>query len=192
MEKVQGNGLRPAIFLDRDGVIIENRANYVRTWKDVVFYEQALEALRRLRDTPYAVVIVTNQSAVGRGILTREQADEINRKVVAHIRSAGGRIDAAYLCPHAPDAGCACRKPHPGMLLQAAKELSLDLTHSWMVGDALTDIQAGQAAGVGHTVLVRTGRGRAQLPLVQAAVSPPTLIVDNLLAVLSHVSPQAR
>ncbi|RMF47692.1 MAG: D-glycero-beta-D-manno-heptose 1,7-bisphosphate 7-phosphatase [Anaerolineae bacterium] len=192
MEKVQGNGLRPAIFLDRDGVIIENRANYVRTWKDVVFYEQALEALRRLRDTPYAVVIVTNQSAVGRGILTREQADEINRKVVAHIRSAGGRIDAAYLCPHAPDAGCACRKPHPGMLLQAAKELSLDLTHSWMVGDALTDIQAGQAAGVGHTVLVRTGRGRAQLPLVQAAVSPPTLIVDNLLAVLSHVSSQTR
>ncbi len=178
---------RPAIFLDRDGVVIENRANYVRAWSDVTFYARALEALRRLKNTPYALVIVTNQSAVGRGILTLAQAEEINRQVVAHIRAAGGRIDAAYLCPHAPDVGCICRKPQPGMLLRAARDLYLDLPRSWMVGDALTDIQAGQAAGVGHTALVRTGRGMRQLSLLHAAHLPPSLVVDDLLALLPHL-----
>ncbi|GAB4532455.1 MAG: D-glycero-beta-D-manno-heptose 1,7-bisphosphate 7-phosphatase [Anaerolineales bacterium] len=187
MENAEGNGLRPAIFLDRDGVIIENRASYVRTWEDVVFYERALEALRHLRNSPYALVIVTNQSAVGRGILTLAQAEDINHKVVAHIRAAGGRVDAAYLCPHAPDEGCACRKPQPGMLLQAARDLCLDLSRSWMVGDALTDIQAGHAAGVAHIVLVRTGRGDTQRRLPQAQTLDGYLLVDDLLALLPHL-----
>lgn len=179
--------LRPALFLDRDGVIIENRANYVRSWADVTFYEQALEALRRLRDTPYVIVIVTNQSAVGRGILTLTQTEAINQGVVAHIRAQGGRVDAAYLCPHAPDEGCACRKPQPGMLRQAAADLHLDLTRSWMVGDALTDIQAGQAAPVGHTALVRTGRGEAQLLLCQKAGLSGYLVAEDLLHLLPYL-----
>jgi len=174
-----------AIFLDRDGVIIENRARYVRSWEDVVFYPRALEALRRLAALPYAVVIVTNQSAVGRGIISRVQAEAINARVVAHIRTQGGRVDAAYLCPHAPQDGCSCRKPQPGLLLQAARDLHLDLARSWMVGDALTDIQAGQAAGVAQTVLVRSGRGAAQLALPQAARLPAFLVAEDLLAMLA-------
>ncbi len=186
-ERQAGNAasLRAAVFLDRDGVIIENRAHYVRSWSDVRFFPRALEALRRLAALPYAVVIVTNQSAVGRGIITRAQAEAINARVAAHIRARGGRVDAAYLCPHAPQDGCACRKPQPGMLLQAARDLHLDLSRSWMVGDALTDIQAGQAAGTARSVLVRTGRGAAQLSLPQAARLPPFLVADDLLSALA-------
>ncbi len=178
---------RPAVFLDRDGVIIENRADYVRSWDDVVFYEQALAALRLMRSLPYAIVIVTNQSAVGRDIISLAQAEEINRRVVEHIRKQGGRVDAAYLCPHAPGTGSPCRKPQPGMLLQAARDLNLDLSRSWMVGDALTDLQAGQSAGVTQTVLVRTGRGEAQLSLPEAAQLGAFQVVDDLLSLVPYL-----
>ncbi len=179
--------LRPAVFLDRDGVIIENRSDYVRSWDDVAFYEQALEALRLMRALPCAIVIVTNQSAVGRGIISLAQAEAINRQVVEHIRSQGGRVDAAYLCPHAPGTGSPCRKPQPGMLLQAARDLNLDLSRSWMVGDALTDVQAGQAAGVAQSVLVRTGRGATQLSLPEAARLGAFRVVDDLLALVPYL-----
>ncbi|MBI3176818.1 MAG: D-glycero-beta-D-manno-heptose 1,7-bisphosphate 7-phosphatase, partial [Chloroflexi bacterium] len=147
--------MRPAIFLDRDGVIIENREAYVRSWQDVAFIPGALDALQGMAATAYAIVIVTNQSGVGRGMLSLETATALNARVVAEIVRAGGRVDGLYLCPHTPEDGCDCRKPRPGMLLQAARELGLDLTRSWMVGDALSDLQAGQAAGA-QSVLVLT------------------------------------
>src|SRR5436190_23406732 len=104
---------RAAVFLDRDGVIIENREGYVRSWEDVAFLPGVLGALRRLARLSCAVAIVTNQSPVGRGLLTLEAAEAINRRVVARIEAAGGRIDASYLCPHRPDERCGCRKPAP-------------------------------------------------------------------------------
>ena len=150
-----------AIFLDRDGVIIENRSDYVRSWSEVEILPGVIQALAPLPE--YKVVMVTNQSAVGRGLMTIDTADEINSRLVEHIRKHRGQIDAVYMCPHAPDADCHCRKPNPGMLLQAAQDLSLDLSHSWMIGDAWSDLQAGTAAGVRHIALVRTGRGNDQL-----------------------------
>lgn len=180
--------LRPALFIDRDGVIIENRATYVRSWPDVAFLPGILDGLARARDIPYLIVIITNQSAVGRGIMSLESAHEINRQVISQIDRRGGRIDGAYLCPHAPADGCDCRKPLPGMLLEAAKDLSIDLKQSLMVGDALTDIMAGQAAGVGEAVLVRTGRGLAQEQLPQASRLPTFTRVDSLLNVLDVIS----
>jgi D-glycero-D-manno-heptose 1,7-bisphosphate phosphatase len=154
--------MRPAIFLDRDGVIIENCPNYVRSWEDVQIFAPAVAALTKLVATPYAVVLVTNQSAVGRGILSLEQAHSINTRLVKTIVQAGGRVEGVYLCPHAPADQCDCRKPRPGMFHQAAQELSLDLSQSMMIGDAYTDLLAGQRAGVGKIALVRTGRGAAQ------------------------------
>jgi histidinol-phosphate phosphatase family protein len=153
--------VRAAVFLDRDGVIIENRADYVKSWDEVRFLPGAVAALRRLGGTDHAVVLVTNQSAVGRRIITLDQAREINQRVVAEIERAGGRVDAAYLCPHHPDDGCECRKPAPGMFLQAARELALDLAGSYAVGDATTDMDAARSAGV-RGILVLTGRGREQ------------------------------
>jgi len=152
----------PAIFLDRDGVLIENIAGYVRSWSDVRPYPSAIAALTRLRHLPYPVLIVTNQSVVGRGLISSAEAEAMNARLVETIRAGGGRIDGVFMCPHAPEDGCACRKPRPGLLLQARDELDLNLAESLLVGDALEDIQAAQAAGVGRAALVRTGRGATQ------------------------------
>lgn len=180
-----------ALFLDRDGVVIENRDHYVRSWDDVAFLPDALEALRELSRYPVRIVIVTNQSAVGRGLLPQATAEAINERVVAVIEEAGGRVDGAYICPHAPDDRCDCRKPAPGMLLQAARDLNIDLRRSIMVGDALTDIAAGQAAGVAETILVRTGRGRRQEQLPEAAAMPPFRVYESLAEVIAAL-PELR
>lgn len=154
--------MRPAIFLDRDGVIIENRDDYVRKWEDVEFIPAALDALRALAPLEPAVVIVTNQAVVGKGIITLDEAEAINQRIITTVRQHGGRIDAAYICPHRPAEHCNCRKPKPGMLLRAAAEHGLSLANAIMVGDAITDMQAARAAGA-DAVLVKTGRGEREL-----------------------------
>ena len=170
----------PAIFLDRDGVLIENRPSYILRWEDVHLFPQALTALARATCSPWKIVLVTNQSAIGRGLISLEMAWEINRRLVSVIEQAGGRIDGVYMCPHAPQDSCACRKPKPGLLLQAAQELSLDLSQSLVIGDTLSDLQAGQAAGVHQTVLVRTGLGAIQAVLPQTSLLNPYLIYENV------------
>jgi D-glycero-D-manno-heptose 1,7-bisphosphate phosphatase len=156
--------MRPAIFLDRDGVIIENRSDYVRTWEDVEFIPGALQALAEIAGTHYAIVIVTNQAGVGRGLIPETVAHNLNESICDAIERAGGRVDGIYLCPHTTEDNCVCRKPKPGMLLQAAREHDIDLSRSWMIGDAQTDLQAGNAAGT-KSLLVLTGRGTEQQTL---------------------------
>ena len=174
----------PAIFLDRDGVIIENRPNYVRSWEDVTIYPQAVLALSRIRPSPYKVIVITNQSAVGRGIISYQEAEAINHRLIAELEGSGCRIDGIFMCPHAPDARCACRKPQPGLILQAAQALSLDLTRSWMIGDAWSDLLAGYHAGIRQNVLVRSGRGQEQILLPKPAGLESVLIYDTLAQVL--------
>lgn len=177
----------PAIFLDRDGVIIENRDTYVRSWDDVYIYPQALQALAKFSKIPFHFVIVTNQSVVGRGIISKQDADAINIQLVKEIRLAGGRIDAVFMCPHAPSSDCSCRKPKPGLFYQAARALSLDLGNSIMVGDAFTDLIAAQVAGVGRLALVRTGRGNEQSKSIKAQFITPFSICDTLLDALYNL-----
>ena len=172
----------PALFLDRDGVIIENRPNYIRSWDDVLIYPQVLDALARVNRSDHKIIIVTNQSAIGRGFITLEAADIINRRLVNVIEEAGGKVDGVFICPHHPDEGCVCRKPKPGLLLKAAKSLSLDLSASVLIGDALTDLEAGKAAGVSRLVLVRTGRGAAQSSLINIHDLGEEVMICNTLA----------
>jgi D-glycero-D-manno-heptose 1,7-bisphosphate phosphatase len=176
----------PAIFLDRDGVIIENRSDYVHSWEDVAFIPGALAALAKASTSKYKIIIVTNQSAIGRGIIPYQTADEINRRVVEVIENAGGRVDGIFMCPHAPEENCSCRKPQPGLLLQAAQALNLDLSRSMLIGDALSDIQAGQAAGVSHTIMVRTGRGDHQNSLPKPQGLQPYAICASLAEALDE------
>lgn len=178
---------QPAIFLDRDGVIIENRDHYVRSWADVEIFSQAVEALIGARHSAYQIILVTNQSAVGRGHISYATAEAINEQLVSLIRRAGGRVDAVYMCPHGPNDGCSCRKPGPGLLLQAADELNIDLDNSVMIGDARTDLQAGQAAGVGRSILVRTGRGRQQELSLSATERAAVTVFDTLSEALDNV-----
>jgi D-glycero-D-manno-heptose 1,7-bisphosphate phosphatase len=172
--------MHPAIFLDRDGVLIENRSDYVRDWSQVKIFPDAIRALSHSAVKNYKIVIVTNQSAIGRGLISLETAKDINGRLVDLIHHYGGQMDAVYMCPHKPDEGCNCRKPKPGLLLQAAKELSLDLRRSWMIGDAWSDVQAGQMAGVRQAILLKTGRGREQLLKSRPENITGHLIFDNL------------
>jgi D-glycero-D-manno-heptose 1,7-bisphosphate phosphatase len=170
----------PAVFLDRDGVIIENRADYVRSWADVTFLPHSLAALAGLALSGYKVLIVTNQSAVGRGLITLAEAEAINRQIVAAIEQAGGRIDGVFMCPHAPAEQCPCRKPRPGLLLEAARRHQVALDGSIMVGDSLTDLMAGQAAGISRLALVRTGLGAEQARLPAARAFDPLPLFDSM------------
>ncbi len=177
----------PAIFLDRDGVIIENSPTYIRSWKDVIILPGAITALASIRYSPFLVVMVTNQSVVGRGIIPLSFAADINQRLVKIIEQAGGRIDGIFMCPHAPEDECDCRKPKPGLLLQAAQALSLDLSQSFMIGDAFSDLLAGQAAGVRESILVRTGRGASQEILPQPVGLRPFQTYDTLADALKEI-----
>jgi len=148
---------KAAIFLDRDGVINRYRLDYVKSWDEFEFLPSVLDALRDLASSSRAIVIVSNQSAVSRGLITKEAVDEIHHRMLQRIRRAGGRVDAIYYCPHGPSDDCYCRKPRPGLLLQAAEDLNLHLGSSWFIGDNITDVHAGIAAGV-QPVLVRSGK----------------------------------
>jgi len=173
-----------AVFLDRDGVIIKNRSTYVRTWEDVEILPDVLPALARMTARPYKIIIITNQSVVGRGLLSLRVAEKINQRLTDQIRKAGGRIDGIFMCPHKPDDNCECRKPRPGLILQAADTLTLDLKRSILIGDALTDLQAGMNAGVGKIALVLTGRGLQQAQSLEVQQMKPFPVFDNLARAL--------
>ena len=176
------NHSRPAFFLDRDGVISENVPTYVRCWQDFEFLPTSLMALRRLAGTEYVIVVVTNQSVIGRGLASQATVEQINQQMCDVVASAGGRIDRVYYCPHQPSDRCTCRKPMPGMLQQAVIELNLDVRRSFMIGDALTDVQAGMAAGC-RSILVLTGRGTNYQHLVPEGVA----VYDDLEEVVQQV-----
>src|SRR5450759_5777126 len=146
--------LVPAIFMDRDGVLIENQSDYVKTWSEVEVYSTALQALADISFSQYKIVVVTNQAAVAKGLTTLDEVNRIHRHLRSVVESAGGRIDAFYVCPHQPEDGCECRKPKPGMLFRASREMDIDLAQSIMIGDALSDLQAGKAAGVKTRILL--------------------------------------
>ena len=138
---------RPAVFLDRDGVINQRRADYVKSWSEFEFLPGALEALARLAGTEAVVIVITNQSAVGRGLVSAAELHQIHRRMMDEVAAAGGRIERVYACIHTPEDRCACRKPAAALLLQASLELDVCLTESVMIGDSLSDVRAGQAAG---------------------------------------------
>jgi len=179
----------PAIFLDRDGVIIENQANYVRDWSQAKFIPKAIDAIVTFQQKHlYQVIIITNQSAIGRGLISLNVAQDINKRLVKTIENHGGQIEGVYMCPHKPEDLCDCRKPKPGLFFQAAKDLSLDLSRSWMVGDAWSDLLAGQAAGLRGVILLKTGRGAEQLLQPQPETLRDFHVYDDLSEALEAIS----
>jgi D-glycero-D-manno-heptose 1,7-bisphosphate phosphatase len=139
---------RPAVILDRDGVLNRRmpRAEYVRSWKDWAWLPGAREALHRFATAGYRIIVVTNQAGIARGAMTETDLHAIHARMTAEAEAAGGRIDAVYHCPHDWDAGCACRKPRPGMLLRAQRDFDLDLSRVTFVGDDERDGEAAAAA----------------------------------------------
>lgn len=153
--------IRPAVFLDRDGVIIRD-VHLLTRCEQVEIYDFASQAVRQLKDAGFVVVVVSNQSVVARGLASEKDVELVNARIQQLLGGEG--IDRFYFCPHHPNATlpqyravCSCRKPNPGMLLRAAQELDLDLKSSYMVGDRLSDVLAGQRAGC-KTILVNNSK----------------------------------
>ncbi len=175
--------MKGAVFLDRDGVIIEDRADYVKSWQEVQFIPAAFGAIRKLTEVGIPTIIITNQSAVGRGIITQDFVEKLHTRMLEQIEAAGGRIDAVYFCPHNPtEQSCMCRKPLPGMLFQAAQECGLDLASSVMIGDSIRDLESASAAG-SKAILVRTGNGiQEEIKLPGSKANDCTLAVVQDIA----------
>ena len=156
---------RRAVFLDRDGTLHRELASALREPGELEILPGALEGAARLAAAGFALVLVTNQSAIARGTASLDEVEAVNRALAERLAAAGAPLAGVYLCPHHPDEGeppyrraCACRKPAPGLIQRAAREIDLDLARSWVIGDAERDLQAGAALGV-RGVLVLTGKG---------------------------------
>ena len=152
-----------AVFIDRDGTIARD-VPYCSKPEDFELLPDVIEGICALNQAGYKIVIITNQSGVGRGYFTEEMLGRIHEKMIDDFKKGNARIDGIYYCPHHPSANCDCRKPKPTMFLRAAKDLNIDFNHSYMVGDMSQDIEAGQKVGC-KTVFVEGGSQPADTPL---------------------------
>lgn len=148
------------IFLDRDGVINVDSPDYIKGAGEFNFIQGSAEAIALLTQRGFDVIIITNQSGVGRGIFTHQELEAIFAKMGKGVNGAGGKIKDIFFCPHTPEDDCSCRKPLPGLILQAIEKYGIDPTRSCMVGDSIKDIECARSAGCGYALLVRTGNGR--------------------------------
>ena len=167
------------VFIDRDGVINANRSDYVKSWGEFHFLPGSREAIVKLSRAGHRIVVCTNQAAVAKGIISVETVEDIHRRMVAEIADMGGVIEKVYYCPHAGEENCGCRKPQPGMLLRARDELGLNMCDAVFVGDSMSDVRAGLAAGV-HAILVLSGLGLEQFRTHHQDAESPFRISMNL------------
>lgn len=179
----------PAVFIDRDGTICEE-AVYLRRLEDLRLLAGAAEAIARANQAGYKVVIISNQSGVARGYMTEETVREINRALADRLQKRGARVDGIYYCPHHPDGqppyniDCRCRKPEPGMLLKAEKELNLDLSRSVVIGDKLSDVETARRLNI-PGILVLTGYGKNELARIRRQKQVfPDFVAEDLAAAI--------
>ncbi len=168
----------PAVFLDRDGTINEEMG-YINHLSRLRVFPQAAPAIRRLNEAGLKAVVISNQSGVARGYFSLALVERVNRRLTEILAAGGARLDGLYLCTHGPDEGCPCRKPKPELILRAARDLDLDLSHSYLVGDRFKDIETAANAGV-KGILVLTGYGRGEYEFLrdQAKVAPVYVAQD--------------
>ncbi|MDO5562781.1 MAG: HAD family hydrolase [Synergistaceae bacterium] len=173
---------RPAVFLDRDGTIIELR-DYLCNLDEISLLPRAAEGLRFLHDAGYLLIVVTNQSGVARGYFTEDFVKEANDRITELFAAQGAQLDAFYYCPHHPDYGdsvkCNCRKPKIGMITRAAADFDIDLSRSWLIGDNISDIKTAVNAGI-PSVLVTTGYGQDVLRDYPKGLRKPEIIAEDV------------
>ena len=170
---MQTNAKKPAAFVDRDGTLIEE-VNFLSRLEDVRLFPYTYESVKRLKDAGYLVIVVTNQSGIGRNIFEEAAMHAIHDDIQ---RQLDGMIDAFYFCPHLPCDGCSCRKPGLGMIESAQKDFEIDIPRSWMVGDKKIDVETGRNAGM-RSAMVMTGYGRSHSKQLEFS---PDIIAEDLL-----------
>ena len=174
----------PLIVLDRDGVINEDSADYIRCLQDWHPIPGSLEAIARLHRAGWHVVVATNQSGIARKLFDLDTLARIHETMHRRVIESGGMIDAVFFCPHGPDDGCECRKPKPGMLLDIADRLRTDLQGVPAIGDSLRDLQAAKAAGA-TPILVKTGKGFGTVS--SPDLDPEVAVFDDLYSAVIHL-----
>jgi len=170
---MENNDQRKAVFLDRDGTLIEE-VNFLSSVDELRLFPYTFEAVKLLKDAGFLIIVVTNQSGIGRGIYDEAAMNAIHDEMQLQLE---GMIDAFYFCPHLPCDGCSCRKPSLGMLESAVKDFAIDLSNSWMIGDKKIDVETGVKAG-SRTALVMTGYGRSHAKQLDTT---PDVLAENLL-----------
>lgn len=180
------------IILDRDGVINEDSADYIKSPEEWIPIPGSLEAIARLCRAEFRIVIITNQSGIGRGLFTIDTLNRIHTRMLEHIRQKGGEIDAIMVCPHTPGDNCDCRKPKPGMFIELAQRLKINLHGVPAVGDSIRDLEAAQAAEA-SPILVKTGNGLPSMEVSSGQGSLGTISVfDDLAAFANDFLRKAR
>jgi D-glycero-D-manno-heptose 1,7-bisphosphate phosphatase len=176
---------RPAVFLDRDGTLIEE-VGYPSRWNQIRIFPKSFEAVRLLNEAGYSTVVVTNQSGVGRGYLTEAELKVLHTRIAEAFAVHHAKIEAFYYCPHHPRSAdsryridCLCRKPAPGLALQAAADLDLDLARSYMIGDKIDDLMFARAIGAAP-ILVLTGYGAESQKKLNDLEIPPAAVAADL------------
>lgn len=190
--------MRPAVFLDRDGTLHRELEGALSRPDQLELFEGAAQGAARLSRAGYQLVVVTNQSAVARGLCTLDQVRGVHAELARRMAAAGASLAGVYVCPHHPEEGappyrraCTCRKPEPGLLRRAARELELDLSRSWVVGDALRDLRAGLSVGA-RAVLVETGKGAREALALGELEGPPPERARDLAAAAERILAQGR
>lgn len=175
------------VFLDRDGVINVDSPDYVKNWNEFHFIPGSLEAIARLTQNGISVIIITNQSGINRRIIPLEELEGIHRRLKQAVRDSDGRVTDIFYCPHRPDEGCECRKPKPGLIVAARRRYSIDLSRTIMVGDSDKDVLAGQAAGCGGTILIKTGNGTCTIQTLETTGTRPDHVAADLLQAVKWI-----
>ncbi len=166
-----------AAFLDRDGVINRNapEGDYILRWEDVAILPGTIEGISKLRQAGFSVIVVTNQRCIAKGLITTAELEKLHERMTEYLAAAGAPIDAIYYCPHELGQSCKCRKPSPGMLLEAAKSRGINLAGSWMIGDSDIDVVAGKRAGC-KTVRLAPVDGSKKTIDIRADLDAPSLL----------------
>ncbi len=181
--------MQKAVFLDRDGVVNED-VDHLNSVSDLHMIPSSVRAIKQLNDRGYIVVLVTNQGGIAKGIIDPRNLEAIHAEMTDHLTRGGARLDGIYFCPHHPQGTiaeyaivCDCRKPKAGLIYRAAKDLEIDLSKSFLVGDKLSDIVAGKTAGV-KTILVNAGH--ASVDVAQEVI--PDIVAQDLLGAVQYIS----
>ncbi len=176
--------MKYTVFLDRDGVINKDSAAYIKHPSEFEFIPNSTDAIAHLTQNDFTVILITNQSVIGRKMATTETLDAIFDKLKTGVKAVGGKIDDIFYCPHDPKDNCDCRKPKPGMILDAVQKHGIDLGFSFMVGDSAKDIECALNAGCQKTILVKTGNGMAaHADLSGKGIIPDAFVPDLYAAV---------
>jgi D,D-heptose 1,7-bisphosphate phosphatase len=181
--KIQDSTIKKAVFLDRDGTICED-VNYLSNSDDLKIFPFAAEAVRLLNENNFLAILITNQSGIARGFFDENVLSEIHEKLVSELAEQNAKLDAIYFCPHNSEDNCDCRKPKTGMIEQAAKDFSIDLKNSWMVGDKAIDVETGFNAGT-KSALVLTGYGQKEIEKLKRN---PDFVAENFFEAVKRIN----